>query len=686
MLRSFLSIALLAAALLATGQATYDAKILDYTGLRYSCEGSGTPVLKIQNAGSATMGTCVVETWKNGLMVNSFNWILAVPALTGDVRQPALPVVPGLEPGDQLEFHIISVNGLPDEDPLGNILGINMDEVPSFSQGGSMEVRIELGDEPGAIVWSVTNALNQVVATGGPYDAPNSEQVDELNLPPGCYTFKAEDLTRSSGPDAVVAVARGGNTLVVASDLSTPYTKGLKAGAEAPCANSLTMEARTDEQGSELAWEILSADGATRYCTGMPYADEAQTITNTCCVPDGCYRLVVTDAGGDGIAGGGYVLREGSGTLRRIIDNRSNFSDGGTSAIANDEGFCLPMGSDRFTFISCDKVDWRTAPCGAEYLVLNANAAVSAEYGINNANSGYQVWWFDPNGGYSFKRFQSHSTSNGMPVGVTRACHFMVNGWSGNQLQEGPLYNVRARGRINGNYLEWGPACRFRIDNVAAQCPATKLMDLPGNQYLSCGQERPISNGAMVHARPVKRRNAACNWVNANRYQFRFRLPLEGTEVVKTSANYWVNTMGLACGKTYEVDVRASFDNGATWCYAGEAWGVACQLHTVACASVSELLVNPSESSEVRLVIYPNPAEGRAVRVVLDGFTSNEHAVDVEVLDMAGRRVFARVFSMEPADPSTLRLELPANVPAGLYMVAVRVGSQIKVERLLLRD
>ena len=674
------------AAFACAGQSTYDAKILEYTGLRYACEGSGTPVLKIQNAGSAAMGTCVVETWKNGLVVNSFNWILAVPALQGEVRQPALPVVP-VDPGDELEFHIISVNGEPDEDAAGNILGVDLSDTPALSNGGEMEVLVELGDDPGAIAWSVTNHLNQVVASGGPYEEGNTVVTDEIDLPPGCYTFKAEDQARSLAPDAVVRVKRGGNTLLVAAGLEEPYAKGLRAGALQACPYPVELELRTDAAANETSYEIRSADGNTIHCTGGGISGGAQTLIDGCCLPEGCYQLRVMDAGGDGIAGGGYILREGDGSMRRIIDIRDGFDDGGMSAIAGGEGFCLPLGDDRPTFTSCDKLDWRTSPCGAEYVVLNANAGVTAQYGIDNTGSGYQIWFFDPNGGYSFKRFQSHATSNGMPASATRACHFLVNGWSGNQLQEGVLYNVKARARIGGDYQAWGAACRFRIDNAAAQCPATRLLDLPGSQYLSCGQSRSIGSNVLVHARTVRRRNANCNWVNASRYQFRFRVAGEPGEIVKTSATgkYWVNTVGLECGVTYQVDVRASFDNGASWCRDGEAWGDACQL-TIDPCSGAELVPAASAYMESRLMLYPNPNDVGTVRIVLSATDGLSPHIDVEVLDLAGRSVISRRFNRGEGMPLDAILELPTGMAPGIYLVSASTGDQILSERLVVRD
>jgi len=683
---SLLIPALLASTALA--QTTYDAKILEYTGLRYACEGTGTPVLKIQNTGSATMGTCVVETWKNGIQVNSFNWILAVPALTGDVRQPALPAVPSLEPGDELEFRIISVNGISDEDPLGNVIAVGMDALPSLSQGGSMEVRVELGDEPGSIVWKVTNALNQTVAAGGPYEDANELVTEDLDLPPGCYTFSAEDLTRSSSPDAVVSVARAGNVLLVAADLSVPYAEGLRTIADSPCANNLALELRTDELGSQVAWELLSADGATRYCTGTPYPDAEQTFTGGCCVPNGCYRLRVTDAGGDGIAGGGYILRETDGSGRRIIDAKGAFDGGSESAIANGEGFCLPIGTDRLISTSCDKMEWRAAPCGAEYVVANSNPAVSAQYGIANSTSGYQMWWYNPNGGYSFKRTQYHSTANGLAASATRACHFKINAWSGNQLAEGAFCNVKVRGIVAGDFQPWGPACRFMLNSAAAQCPSTKLYDLPDPQFISCNQSKAIGSGVNVFARPVRRVTPSCTWQNASRYQFRFREPGSGFELVKTSAigKYFVNTLGLTCGKTYEVDVRASFDNGQNWCHSGDAWGDICTLSTPPCmhGGSSEYAIADGTSAFERgegLLLFPNPSDGQPVTVLIAEGTTGP--VAIEVHDASGGMAAQAV--VPPSEGRiTHQLETSAMAP-GVYLVSARIGHTLSTARLLIR-
>ncbi len=412
------------------------------------------------------------------------------------------------------------------------------------------------------------------------------------------------------------------------------------------------------------------------------------------CLPDGCFYLVVTDGGGDGIVGGGYLLKINSSV--RLIDNlngtfgEGGFTSGSTSQIAANEGFCLPVGTDRLIYTSCDKRDWKISPCGGEYVVANGNQDVSDEYGVNNANSGYQMWWYAPNGGYSFKRFQSHNTTNGLPASATRAAHFLLNGWAGNQLIEGGFYNVKVRGRINGNYNNWGPACRLVVNSTEAQCPRTKLMDLPGSQFLSCGQMRNVGVNERVHARPVRRMNANCNWQNANRYQFRFRIPAEFVTIVKTSpvGQYWVNTAGLQCNKTYEVDVRASFDNGATWCHASDPYGDICLLTTTCSFGMAQEGSSSGEAGQSERSegpsLYPNPNRGDQLFVSLSNVAEGVESIKVDIYDAFGKRVAQRTIAVNDGYLNTV-LDLNGELANGVYMVNIAAGAKTCTERLVIQ-
>ncbi len=149
-------------------QNEYDASILSYEGLQYPCAGSVDPRLKIQNVGTQTMATCVVETWKNGLLQNSFNWVLAAAALSGEVRQPTLPPIV-VEEGDALEFRIISVNDQPDQGPAGNIMQQALSGAVEACGLQTVEVEVVTDEAAGEVTWSLRNSQGALLAQGGPY-------------------------------------------------------------------------------------------------------------------------------------------------------------------------------------------------------------------------------------------------------------------------------------------------------------------------------------------------------------------------------------------------------------------------------------------------------------------------------------------------------------------------------------
>ncbi|MCB9183340.1 MAG: T9SS type A sorting domain-containing protein [Flavobacteriales bacterium] len=451
--------------------------------------------------------------------------------------------------------------------------------------------------------------------------------------------------------------------------------------------NEASLEIETDGVSTTL-WEVrvqgtdaLVASGGQLYPEGV--------FNESICLPDGCYYLVVTDDGGDGITGGGYVLRDEAD--QRIIDNAGNFSSGSISQIANGLGFCLPLGSDRLISNNCDKSDWTPT----DYVVANDNPAVTAQYGVSNATSGYQLWWYNPNGGYSFRRYQSHSTSNGLAVSATRACHFRVNGWSGNQLQENVLYNVRVRSRVAGTFNEFGPACRFILNPLRAQCPLTHLNNTAGNQYFSCGATREWGNGNYVSAQPTKRILPGGGTQNANLYQFRFRLQEETFEVIRTSGTYhlqlnWI-TSPLMPGATYLVDVRASFDNGATWCSdfiqpSLDPWGPVCTL-TIAGGAMNSLNLahegtEPARSAQ--LSMYPNPNRGDQLFINLTQVEDGVNTVSVDIYDGFGKRVATRTIAVQDGFVNTV-LELNGELATGMYLVNITAGSTLHTERLVIQ-
>jgi uncharacterized delta-60 repeat protein len=472
---------------------------------------------------------------------------------------------------------------------------------------------------------------------------------------------------------------------------SSPRNRVLRINAL--CSDEVRLTVTTDGAGSETAWEIVPEGYQYAAWSGSGLPSNAEVLELRC-LAEGRYSLRVTDSGSNGITDGGYVLRAQNN--ERIIDNRGNFTTGALSTISGGQGgpqvFSIPLGAQEAVFTSRDKEDW----INGRFVVASPDAAVSqvwSDFGAGTpqrANSGYDFWFFDPNGGYSFVRQRRHSTSDGFgPASATRACHMKINNWaSPNHLQDGTLYNVRIRPVVLGVPGAWGPAYRFRIDALRAQCPLTKLMDIPSNPFLSCGQFRDFGPGNYVHARPVS---------GANLYEFRFRLPAEFITIVRSSPTYFLHLNWvmdpLQAGKTYEVDVRASFDGGATWCTefippALDPWGDICLL-TINNAFTGD---PPQEralweeegtpTDGARLRVWPNPLPfGTALRVALWELPEEATLLETELIDAMGRIVHRRTQAIE--GPGWNGLLEVGELPPGPYTLRVAAGTSLLTSRLV---
>jgi hypothetical protein len=517
------------------------------------------------------------------------------------------------------------------------------------------------------------NCPNVTGQIGSPCDDGNANTGNDILLADCTCAGQVIDCLGVPGGSALPGTACNDNDPLTLNDA---YDNNCTCTG-APAAHSVTIAFQTDANGQQSTWEILDQVNNTIMCSGggwyPPFADG---ISEVCGLPNGDFKLRVYDSGGDGIANGGYILRMSGLNGARIIDNRYNFNSGSVSAIANDLGFTLPMGTDRLINAHNDKLDWLSG----QFLVAAENPAVSAQWIPNAANtlqdadSGYEFWIFDPNGTYSFRRFRSHNMADGFGnVGATRACHMQINNWtSANHIPTAVMMNVRVRGRVDGNNMEWGPASRFKIDPIAAACPMTKLMDLPGNQFLSCGQYRTWASNSYVHARPVS---------GATQYQFRFRLPAENFEVVRTVSTYftalgWTNAAPLTTGSTYEVDVRA-FKNGQ-WC----PWGDICTLTIgtqVQGGSQNSLQIT-SAVAEASMSVWPNPSSGEQVNITLQGVSTE--MITVELLDMTGKKIISRSFNVTG---NVIALDLPATVTPGMYLIQAEAAGTVLTQRLIVQ-
>lgn len=697
----FIVASLLLTAVQAQAQTDYDAKILSYEGLRYPCGEDSQPVLRIQNVGSNTMLSCEIDVWKNGLQIFTFDWQLAAAAAPGQVRQPILPVVPDVQPGDELEFRILTVNGVDDEDPTGNIIVVPMDDEPVEADSYNVLVDVRSGDGTAELEWRIKDASGAVLGQGGPYLNADEELQVPVSLAAGsCFEVEVVSATRSNSAAASVRIFSGAVAVLEVSseEVSGILERGLVTGNDdvVPCTDQVTMEVYTDLDGDETTWTISDAVTNEVLCSGGPYQPGSlMTIAEQCCLPHGCYVLTVNDAGGNGMLNGvdgGYQLRY-TGTGARIIDASGSGDFSTVSTITgNAYAFCLPMGGNALIHSSCDKYWWRSG----EYLVAAEDVGVSERWLPGQPNSaqdvdtGYEFWFFAPDGGFSFRKFRNHRTSDGFGnVGATRACHLRVNNWATAQhIPENILMNVRVRARVAGVNRAWGPACRFVRNEALAQCPPTKLMDIPGNQFISCGQFRQFVSSQRIHARPIS---------GANLYQWRFRIEAENIEIIRTSTTYFLNlgwaaavAASLEDGKTYAVDVRASKNGGQTWCgLDGDAWGDVCSL-TIGSTpggmsgNAQEML---SDAGTGGYTLWPNPNSGDHFNLLWEDTeysSTMQPAPIMEVSDVSGKLVLVqRLVGMEAGEPYTVAL--PGQWDAGLYTVRIRTGDRTQALRLLIK-
>ena len=569
--------------------------------------------------------------------------------------------------------------------------GTGRNRIARLNTDGTLDSGFSPGTGANNLVQAITIQSDDAVVIGGDFTTFNGSTHNRLAR---MSQTGSEDTGWTSGAGSTVhTLTWMPEGRIVVGGLFT----GLAGGSRnrlgrlvALCTDDVDMIVVTDGAASEIEWQLIPVGYNYAAYTGNGFPNNA-TVSIGACLAKGCYALRVTDSGGNGITDGGYVLKSQSGD--RIIDNTGNFSSGGLSQISGAQGgpatFCVSIGGHKPIYVSRDKLDW----VSGQYLVSQEDAAVSqvwTDYGSGSperASTGYDFWFFDPNGNYSFVRSRRHSTSdNFAPANAVRACHMKINNWAAaNHLQSDVLYNVRVRPVLLGVAGDWGPAYRFMIDPARAACPLTKLMDIPSNPNLSCGQNREWGTGNYVHARPV---------TGANKYQFRFQIPAESFSVTRTSNNYFVQlnwgTNPLEVGKTYEVDVRASFDNGATWCSdipsPMDPWGDVCLLTIV--SSFNAVAPGPdvkeSMPGQPGFSIWPSPSTDGVMILSIHGMEEGVEWVDLDLLDVTGRLVHQARLPMNDGFWNGA-VPLPGDLPAGMYTVNARVGADRFTERWVLQ-
>ena len=348
----------------------------------------------------------------------------------------AVPITPRNSPAfSNLGIVAAAVSGLTD--PTYNATASlqfipNMDGFPNGRRLEDDVTRIELQAVSGV-------ALAAIGLWYDDYTAGDPNPVTQDLLDVLTYTTGVEANDVSFSPTFPYEAAPWSGTSACGGE-AVAYTQPvvLPPSNGALCTENLELTFTLDDNASQVSWEIrrdadnsLVASGG-----GWPDVPGGTTVTDDVCLPSDAYRLIVTDTGGDGIPGGGYVLTDAQG--RRIIDANGMFTT--TSSVLLP--FNVPLSNHTMQPFFCDRTN------------VMANTTL---YALTQPGSQqYQFWFFDPHGSYTRRIIRTPNTIRP------------------NQMVTSPLpldmdLNVRVRVRVADVWLPFGSACRVRLPSGGMQ-------------------------------------------------------------------------------------------------------------------------------------------------------------------------------------------------------------------------
>ncbi len=153
--------------------------------------------------------------------------------------------------------------------------------------------------------WTVRDASNNIVASGGPYGQGLDYIYEPICLPEGCYDFTIFDsygdgLFDGNTTGTYILIDEGNNSLV---------SGGGNFGAQettnfcvAPACANMDLNINFDGNPDQTSWEILDANG-NPVVSGGSYtgATGGSSMDEIACLADGCYDLVFYDSANDGM-------------------------------------------------------------------------------------------------------------------------------------------------------------------------------------------------------------------------------------------------------------------------------------------------------------------------------------------------------------------------------------------------
>lgn len=517
--------------------------------------------------------------------------------------------------------------------------GYTHNRIARFNTNGGVDAGFSSGaGASGGSIWALAVRPNGKILAGGGFTTFASNSVGRI--------------AQLNGDDCPLL----GLNIGAACNDGNPLTANDVVSAQCTCmgscgGNQVMVHITTDANADQLSWQITDVNNNVLVSQSLTAADNNTTVVMPVCLSgepgDACYGFRMMDSFGDGIANGGWELRNGQNGLLLRDDLASGTvspaSPSATPGYGSSHSFCLPDGP----------ADIASTECG-----IFTNNLLNKVYcnKVTGANQ-YQFEFSDPDAGF----IRRHTTSHN---------YVIFNEMVTNPLVPGVKYFARVRSNVAGpvETAHFGTGCEMGLD-IAQVLTCSELISAPAYGH-SCNEERAFNSPySYIYAIPV---------VGATEYQFRIFNADEGYDETFSRPTYilglsWDGSVAppLVDGSTYNVEVNVKV-NG---------------LYTGFCPSTCTITINNALLGG-RLVpalehaqLWPNPAHHGVVNLEIEHLADPSQRIAVEVLDVYGKQVHAEAFTNSGARFSTL-LQLPEGIATGVYMVCITVNDERTVQRL----
>ncbi len=244
---------------------------------------------------------------------------------------------------------------------------------------------------------------------------------------------------------------------------------------------------------------------------------------------------------------------------------------------------------------------------------------------------------------------------------------------------------LQADGKViaAGNFIEYDGTGRnhlARIITAGDGCIPSQLTTT-ADPVISCGATDLKFNGTSIIA--------STEVPGANKYQFLFTnvpgQPAYSRSIAKPSRSFILTkwyTLPLKAGRTYNVTVRASFDNGATWCAYGPSCTVKMSWFPLT-PGQQPRSADPEWPDGPELLLYPNPTNGDNLRIGLSGLDPELTTVSLDITDLFGKRVMSSTLPINDGEVDAV-LSLTGDLSSGLYIATITAGGATFNQRFVL--